>query len=252
MTSVSIRRSFFRSIRAIFDRYLGWFSGQPSDLNRDSPRNRAQNLIDLGGGREAVFEKAQRAFHEGKCQWALELFEALSIDVEANQELKRWHCLTLEKLASMETSANGRNWLLTKSLEIQGLIDIKPSDKQRATTILKASLKNCLMLLTVNFNYHKAENVALRVLFYFKENHQKFLIEVRNSIVDIQESMEDANNVDLVIEWDNEQVWKEILIRTKTPMQAFDDETLRIKKADGTDYPEGLIQLLEFLLLFTP
>jgi alkyl sulfatase BDS1-like metallo-beta-lactamase superfamily hydrolase len=55
----------FRSIRAIFDQYLGWFSGKTSDLNRDPPISRAQNLIKLGGGAKKVFESAHRARGSG-------------------------------------------------------------------------------------------------------------------------------------------------------------------------------------------
>jgi hypothetical protein len=42
---------------------------------------------------------------------------------------------TLQKLASREISANERNWDLTKSLEIQGIIQIKPSESQIPATI---------------------------------------------------------------------------------------------------------------------
>ncbi|CAF1690678.1 unnamed protein product, partial [Adineta ricciae] len=33
------------TIRAVFDRYLGWFSGKTSDLHKDAPKTHAENLV---------------------------------------------------------------------------------------------------------------------------------------------------------------------------------------------------------------
>ncbi|CAF3918179.1 unnamed protein product [Adineta steineri] len=242
------------SIRAIFDRYLGWFSGKTSDLNVDSPKIRSENLIQLGGGAKQVFEKAQLAFKEEKYQWALELIEALTLFHEDLnlEELNKFHSLILEKLASLEISANGRNWYLTKSLEVKGLIQIKPSEKQTIETVFKSSIKNCLKFLSVNFNYQKAEEQNLLIFFHFNDTNEKYSIEIRNSIVDMQDDWNDKMLPNLIIEIKTENIWKQILSRSKTPMEALDNEDICIKNQQGEDYPEGILEFIQFLLLFTP
>ncbi|UJR07383.1 hypothetical protein I4U23_011669 [Adineta vaga] len=242
------------SIRAIFDRYLGWFSGKTSDLNVDSPKIHAENLIQFGGGAEQVFEKAQSAFREEKYQWALELIEALTLSPEDLNlsELNEFHCLVLEKLASFQISANGRNWYLTKALEVKGLIEIKPSQNQIIQTVFKSSISNCFKFLSVNFNYQKAEGKNHLIFFHFIDTNEKYSIEIRNFIVDLNDHWNDRINPNLIIEITTEKVWKEILIRSITPMDALDEEQICIKNHRGEDYPEGILEFIQFLLLFAP
>ncbi|CAF1296022.1 unnamed protein product [Adineta ricciae] len=242
------------TIRAVFDRYLGWFSGKTSDLHKDAPKTHAENLVKFGGGAKEVFAKAQSAFQEEKYRWTLELVEALSLypeDVNPS-EINELHCSTLEKLAAFETSANGRNWYMTKRLEIQGLIHIKPSEKQIIETVSKSSIKKCLQVLPVNFNYQKAEIENLVIFFHFNDTNEKYSVELRNSIVDVQDCWNEQIKPDLAIEIKTERIWKEILVRAKTPMDALDNKDISIKNQQGDDYPEGILQLVQFLLLFAP
>ena len=39
------------SVRAVFNGYIGWFSGQPSDLHPLPVREEARLMVELGGGR---------------------------------------------------------------------------------------------------------------------------------------------------------------------------------------------------------
>lgn len=245
----------FRSIRAIFDQYLGWFSGKTSDLNRDSPIIRAQNLIKLGGGAKKVFESAQIAYSEEKYQWALELTEALCLHPEELNisEINKFQSLILEKLASFETSVNSRNWYLTKSLEVQGLIDVKPSSEQRSQAILKSPLKNCFRLLSVNLNYKKVDQINHLVLFHFNDTDKKFSVHIRNGIADVKYQWPEnihPDNIHLIIELKTEQIWKEIIVRLKSPMQALEDEQIILKDGNGEINLERIIQFIEFLVIF--
>ncbi len=170
-------------------------------------------------------------------------------------QINQLECSTLQKLASRQISANGRNWYLTKSLEIQGLIQIKPSESQITETILKASLTNCFMLLSVNFNYKNAEGKNLLILFHFNDTNDKFTVQIRNGIVDVDFHWpENINslNIQMIVQVKTEFIWKQIIARLKTPMQALDDEDIIIKDKNEQDNPEGIMQFIEFLLMFAP
>ncbi len=166
---------------------MGWFSGKTSDLNPDAPIIHARNLIELGGGSKKVYRSARLSCSKQQYQWCLELTEALNLypgDVNI-QEIIQLQVLALQKLASLQMSANGRNWYLTKSLEIQGLIDIKLSPKEAVQSILKSSLNNLFMLLPVNLDYKKAYGINQLILFDFNDPNEKFSIHIRNGIADV-------------------------------------------------------------------
>jgi alkyl sulfatase BDS1-like metallo-beta-lactamase superfamily hydrolase len=160
---------------------------------------------------------------------------------------------TLQKLAPREVSANGRNWYLTKSLEVQGLIEVKPSQAQITETILSSSIRRCFMLMSVNLNYKAAEGKNQLVLFHFVDINGKFAVEIRNGIVEVNFNWPekiDSLNVELIVQIKTELIWKQIIAKLKTPMQALDDEDIIIKDKNEQDNPEGILQFLEFLLMF--
>ena len=65
------------SVRAIFDGYLGWFSGNASDLFPLPLDERAKRFVDLAGGEQRLTEKAHQAVAKEDYQWALELTDQL-------------------------------------------------------------------------------------------------------------------------------------------------------------------------------
>ena len=245
---------FYRSIRGIFDRYLGWYSGKSSDLNPDPPFVRAKNLVRLGGRSKNVFEAAQAAYSEQKYQWCLELTEALNLYPEDlnKGEITQLQASALQKLASFQTSPNARNWYLTKSLEVQGLIDIDVSPTQVAQRILSSSLENLFMLLPVNLNCLKANEIDQLVLFDFQKTNERFSIHIRHGIADVKNQWPEnvqSNAIDMIVELTAE-VWKQVIARMKDPVAAISDNEIILKNGNGEVNPELIIQFLTFLSMF--
>ena len=239
----------------MFNQYLGWFSGKTSDLNPDPPTIRAKNLIRLGGGSREVYHTARLACSKEQYQWCLELTEALQLypkDVKM-KKIIQLQVFALENLASLQTSANGRNWYLTKSLEIQGLIDIKPSATEEVQAILKSSVNNLFMLVPVNLNYEKAQEINQLILFYFQDTDEKFSIHIRNGIADVQQQQKTCCNYlqfSMIIQVRKENIWKQVLARLTSPNVTIANGDIIIKHGNGEINASGEIELLKFLDLF--
>ena len=245
----------FRSIRGIFDQYLGWFSGKTSDLNPDAPSVCARNLIRLGGGNKRVFESAKTACFEEKYQWCLELTEALQYHPDGLNisQINRLQVLSLRKLASFQTSANGRNWYLTKSLEIQGLVDVKPIPAQRAQLILRLPLINAFQLLAVSLNYQAASGIDQLVLFHFNDTNENLSVHIRNGIAEIQSQWPEYRSLATIpinVEVKESRIWKQLIARQKSPASAFSNREILVKHANDTIHSAAELQLNNFLTLF--
>jgi hypothetical protein len=59
-------------------------------------------------------------------------------------------------------------------------------------------------------------------------------------------------NIQMIVQIKTEFIWKQIIARLKTPMQALEDEDIIIKDKNEQDNPEGIMQFIEFLLMFAP
>ncbi|TCO35593.1 alkyl sulfatase BDS1-like metallo-beta-lactamase superfamily hydrolase [Kribbella steppae] len=65
--------SISHNVKAIYQRYLGWFDGNPAHLWEHTPVERARRYVDLAGGIDAVVQGARNAFDAGDYRWAAEL-----------------------------------------------------------------------------------------------------------------------------------------------------------------------------------
>jgi alkyl sulfatase BDS1-like metallo-beta-lactamase superfamily hydrolase len=106
------------SVRAIYTGYLGWFDGNPTNLNPLSPHQRAEKSIELMGGKESVAAAVAGALQSGDAQWALELLDLLLTLYPEDGELRRAKARGLLDLARQETSANGRHYYIACAKEL--------------------------------------------------------------------------------------------------------------------------------------
>jgi alkyl sulfatase BDS1-like metallo-beta-lactamase superfamily hydrolase len=106
------------SVRAIYTGYLGWFDGNPTNLNPLSPHQRAEKSIELMGGKESVAAAVAGALQSGAAQWALELLDLLLTLYPEDGELRRAKARGLLELARQETSANGRHYYIACAKEL--------------------------------------------------------------------------------------------------------------------------------------
>lgn len=65
--------SVSHNVKAIYQRYMGWYDGNPAHLWEHPPVEKARRYVDLGGGADAVVEKARVAFDAGDFRWVAEL-----------------------------------------------------------------------------------------------------------------------------------------------------------------------------------
>lgn len=110
------------SVRGIYQGYVGWFDGNPTNLHPLSDKEYAERLIPLLGGREKVEQiiaEALNAEDFKDWQWALQLCDML-MQADKSSELKKLKAEILLKIAPLETSANGRHYYQTVAKELLG------------------------------------------------------------------------------------------------------------------------------------
>ena len=106
------------SVRAIYQGYVGWFDGNPSNLNRTAPEKYSRNLIKLAGGEQAISTAVKTALEESEFQWASELCDLL-LGAGDTVSARRWKAESLRQLSRLETSANGRHYYLSCAKELE-------------------------------------------------------------------------------------------------------------------------------------
>ncbi|MEO0578466.1 MAG: alkyl sulfatase dimerization domain-containing protein [Pseudomonadota bacterium] len=107
------------AIRAIFTGYLGWFDGNPTNLQRHSTAEHARRVIELAGGADRVLAQAATALENHDPQWAAELCDYLLAVSQHQREAMLTKADALELLGRNLVTAIGRNYYLTVAQELR-------------------------------------------------------------------------------------------------------------------------------------
>ncbi len=108
------------SVRSIYTGHVGWFDGNPTNIEPLRLRERAQKTIALAGGEEAFRQAIRDALYAQEYQWAAELCDHLLNLNKKDSEARLQKAEALDALARQETSANGRNYYLTHARILRG------------------------------------------------------------------------------------------------------------------------------------
>lgn len=106
------------SVRSIYTGYLGWFDGNPTNLNPLPRAERASKLVAMMGGEDAVASAVHDALENDETQWALEIADLLLTLNPDHTAMRRAKATGLMTLARQETSANGRHYYMASAKEL--------------------------------------------------------------------------------------------------------------------------------------
>ena len=106
-------------VRSVFNGYLGWFDGNPTNLFRLSPKAEAVRVAKLAGGNEKLLNAAQSALAADDNQWAAQLADYLLAIDKDNDKARQIKADALTKLARRTVNATARNYYLTVARELR-------------------------------------------------------------------------------------------------------------------------------------
>lgn len=228
------------SVKGIFDGYLGWFGGNPTDLRPLPPYEEAQHFALLAGGADKLLEHARKAVSQGDYEWALVLTEKLIELKPEDKEVKELRARALTELGSREINAPARNYYLTSALEAQGRLHIGGVPPTRNKDLVHRIPLNAIFnSMAVRLNPQKSMDVNKCVGFRFPDTGQAYTVHVRSCVAEIQPRFPD--NPDMVVTVDSD-VWKELAAEIRNPVLALAKGDIKVKG--------GLINLVKFLDLF--
>ncbi|MFI5613899.1 alkyl/aryl-sulfatase [Amycolatopsis sp. NPDC051903] len=112
--------SLSHNVKAVYQRYLGWFDGNPAHLWQHPPEQAARRYVDAIGGPEAVLAIARQALADGDLRWVAELAGHLVFAEPANAEARELQATAFEQLGFGAENATWRNFYLTGAAELRG------------------------------------------------------------------------------------------------------------------------------------
>ena len=226
------------SVKSIFNGYLGWFNGNPSELDPLSREEKAKRISNLAGGNDNLLSQLKAAVKDEDMQWALELSDYLIALDFFNDEVKNLRQQALIYEGSRSSNPNKRNYFLTSALELQKGFNGFPISVTNEELLEEISIDTFFDVLSVRFNPKKHNNDIFRVCFNFSSGVTKN-ITLRNSVAVISNSKQIDCNITIQTK---EEEFKKILMGIGNPVASIASGNLTVEG--------GNIAFLEFLTKF--
>ena len=225
------------SVKSIFNGYLGWFSGNPSELDPLSRKERAIRMSKLAGGDKALLEQLYSAVENEDMQWALELSDHLITLDYFIDDVKDLRKKALIYEGSRSSNPNKRNYFLTAALELNESFEKNILIERTEELLEQISIDTLFSVLSVRFNPEKT-NEELTACFNFSSGISKN-IDIRNDVAVVSDIKQ--QECDLYIQTD-EIEFKKILVGLESPISSLASGKIEIEG--------GSTQFLQFLSMF--
>jgi alkyl sulfatase BDS1-like metallo-beta-lactamase superfamily hydrolase len=107
------------NVRSVYDRYLGWYDGNPAKLHPHPPVEAGKRYVEMMGGADAVIAGAQRAFDDGDYRWVVQVLNHLVFADPENRSARTLSADAMEQLGYQSESATWRNAYLSAAHELR-------------------------------------------------------------------------------------------------------------------------------------
>ncbi|MET9314104.1 alkyl sulfatase dimerization domain-containing protein [Kribbella sp. NPDC003505] len=111
--------SVSHNVKAIYQRYMGWFDGNPAHLWQHPPVEAATRYVEFMGGADAVVAKARRYFDDGDFRWVAEVLNHVVFADPDHAAARELLADTYEQLGYGSENGTWRNFYLSGATELR-------------------------------------------------------------------------------------------------------------------------------------
>ena len=213
--------------RAIYQRYLGWYDGNPANLNAWPPEEAGKRYVAAMGGPAAARKVATDALAGGDYRWAAEVASRIVFADPTDSQAREMLARAFEQMAYQAEGMLWRNIYLTGAAEAR-----KTPDKPSATTVapdLLAALDSAQLfdLLAIRVNPEAAAGKRASVDFIFTDRAETTRLTLRNSVLVVEPVMAGAPPAQASLSMPRPAFLK-MLFGGVRPAQLVADGTLKI------------------------
>jgi alkyl sulfatase BDS1-like metallo-beta-lactamase superfamily hydrolase len=180
-------REFYGSVshntKAIYQRYMGWFDGNPAHLWEHPPVEGARRYVEFMGGAKAVVEKARRSFEQGDYRWVAEVVNHVVFTEPENEAARELQAEALEQLAYGAENATWRNFFLTGAKELRDGIGGTPTSAAPPDIVANLSVTQLLDAMAIRLDGPRAWECDLRIHWRITDPDEEHALTVRRGVL---------------------------------------------------------------------
>lgn len=170
--------------KAVYQRYFGWYDGNPANLDPLPPEESAVRYVKMMGGAEDILEQAEADFDDGEYRWVAQMLNHLVFAEPDNQAAKFLLARTYDQLAYQAESGPWRDVYLTGALELRrGAPEVGAGIANAVDLIRATPVDQFFELMAVMINGPKADGREYTLNIEFTDLKESYVLELENSVL---------------------------------------------------------------------
>lgn len=164
--------------KAVYQFYLGWYDGNPANLNAYPPAERAVRLLAAMGGAKKALAAARKAFDAGDYRWSSDLLSQIVFADPANRAARLLLADSLEQQGYQAESAIWRNQFLMGAKELRQGVQVRPSSSQNADMIAAVPTQELLDSVSTRLDPSKLGGRTMGINLVMPDRQESAGVEV--------------------------------------------------------------------------
>ena len=174
--------SVSHNVKAIYQRYLGWYDGNPAHLWQHPPEAAAQRYARLAGGADQLATRAREFLDEGDLRFAAELASHAVFADPGSAEARDVLAAALTRLGHGSECATWRNCFLKGATELRD--GIPPTPFSASAGMARAmSITQLFDTIAIRIDGPRAAGISLSVLWHFTDSDERYLMQLSNGLL---------------------------------------------------------------------
>lgn len=176
--------SISHDVKAVYQKYIGFFDGNPANLHPLPPVESGKKYVELAGGVDELLAKARSAFERGEYRWTAQVVNHLVFADPDNAAARGLQADALEQLGYQSESGPWRNFYLSGAQELRDGVARVASPSAAAPDVLNAmNIDMLLDFMAVRLNGERAAGVELALDLVLTDDDARHAVEIGNGVL---------------------------------------------------------------------
>ncbi|MET0459096.1 MAG: alkyl sulfatase dimerization domain-containing protein [Ilumatobacteraceae bacterium] len=191
--------SVSHNVKAIYQRYLGWFDGNPANLWPHPPVERATRYVEAFGGADTVIARAQGFIDDGDLRFAVELLNHVIFADDTNTTARELLAGVYDVLGFGAENGTWRNFYLQGAYELRNGVESAVLNSASSPDMVAAlSVGQLFDSLAIRVNGPRAWDAHLTIDWTFTDLGHTYRTELTNGVL-IQDVDPRSGSADLTL-----------------------------------------------------
>lgn len=174
--------SVSHNTKAIYQRYLGWFDGNPAHLWEHPPVESATRYVQFMGGADEVLRRARQSYADGDYRWVAQVLGHVVFADPDNAEARELQADAFEQLGYGSENGTWRNFYLTGAHELRHGPLGTPAATASPDVLAALTLEQLFDALAIRVNGPRSWDADIIVRWHIDQG-ETVTVRLRNGVL---------------------------------------------------------------------